>query len=290
MYQPTSWEYIQFLALANDGTNAFLGQEGNIMLDAWLNAQMPDGNVMAEPVVMASVTWGAPTTGCEVEAPVLNSAVAGDKEVTVNWSEVPDASVTGYVLYYDQSGKAQEIATVACASASCSYTDTGLTNGQQYCYKVTAESAVCESLFSDIACATPQPPGQQSLAGVGEMVSGWYRMGKGRNATLEWRLTDQFFQGDDIVIRARVTDQQGTPLSNAKIDFAIRGPENVDLVSGNSDADGYAEATWSTAKANKRGVGGTAVGAYTATVSGLSISNHSWDGVGTQITFDINPR
>jgi hypothetical protein len=29
LYQPTSWEYIQFLYLANNGSNAFLAQEGS---------------------------------------------------------------------------------------------------------------------------------------------------------------------------------------------------------------------------------------------------------------------
>lgn len=51
LYQPTSWEYVQFLYLANDGTNAFLANEGINLLDAWL------ATGMAEPCVMASTTW-----------------------------------------------------------------------------------------------------------------------------------------------------------------------------------------------------------------------------------------
>jgi len=51
MYQPTSWEYIQFLALANTGSNTFLADEGGNILDAWLNTGM------AAPYVMASTTW-----------------------------------------------------------------------------------------------------------------------------------------------------------------------------------------------------------------------------------------
>jgi hypothetical protein len=39
-YQQTSWEYIQFLWLANDEQGAFLGQEGVNLLDAWLNTGM----------------------------------------------------------------------------------------------------------------------------------------------------------------------------------------------------------------------------------------------------------
>ncbi|MGI9342547.1 MAG: multiheme c-type cytochrome [Gammaproteobacteria bacterium] len=54
MYQPTSWEYIQFLDHANDGSVAFLADEGTNMLDAWLNTGM------ATPHAMASAQWVAP--------------------------------------------------------------------------------------------------------------------------------------------------------------------------------------------------------------------------------------
>jgi hypothetical protein len=56
LYQPTSWEYIQFLYLANDGQNDFLQNEGLFLLQAWMNTGM------AAPYTMASTTWGnAPT-------------------------------------------------------------------------------------------------------------------------------------------------------------------------------------------------------------------------------------
>jgi hypothetical protein len=54
LYQPTSWEYVQFLHEANDGSNAFLANEGVNLLNAWLNTGM------AEPYVMATTTWGTP--------------------------------------------------------------------------------------------------------------------------------------------------------------------------------------------------------------------------------------
>jgi cytochrome c553 len=57
LYQPTSWEYIQFLQLANEGTNAFLGEEGDKMLKAWLNTGM------AAPHTMASTTITVPEPG-----------------------------------------------------------------------------------------------------------------------------------------------------------------------------------------------------------------------------------
>ena len=55
-YQGTSWEYVLFLWQANNGGNAFLGQEGVNMLDAWVNTGM------VEPFAMANATWGTPPT------------------------------------------------------------------------------------------------------------------------------------------------------------------------------------------------------------------------------------
>lgn len=52
LYQPTSWEYVQFLYLANDRSNDFLRETGKNNLDAWLNTGM------AKPQVIASTSWG----------------------------------------------------------------------------------------------------------------------------------------------------------------------------------------------------------------------------------------
>ncbi len=57
MYQPTSWEYIQFLYLANKRTNTFLAEEGVNLLDAWLNTGM------ADPYPMVTTTWTATAGG-----------------------------------------------------------------------------------------------------------------------------------------------------------------------------------------------------------------------------------
>jgi hypothetical protein len=54
LYQPTSWEYIQFLVLANDGSVAFLADEGTNLLEAWLHTGM------AAPYTMASTTITVP--------------------------------------------------------------------------------------------------------------------------------------------------------------------------------------------------------------------------------------
>jgi hypothetical protein len=56
LYQPTSFEYQQFLVLANNGQNPFLAEEGINMFNAWLNTGM------AEPYVMATGEWGQAQT------------------------------------------------------------------------------------------------------------------------------------------------------------------------------------------------------------------------------------
>lgn len=69
-YQGTSWEYIQFLANANSGQNAFLGDEGINMLDAWLNAD--PAAAMVPPFVMATATWGTACNPTGIPEDVCN--------------------------------------------------------------------------------------------------------------------------------------------------------------------------------------------------------------------------
>jgi hypothetical protein len=113
MYQPTSWEYIQFLYLANEGVN---------LLNAWLNTGM------AEPYVMAATTWGsAPPPPCVVPgAPQTLTATAGKKSITLYWKASSPAPNGGYRIYYNQSGKLQFRAGVG--PTILTYKDSGLTS------------------------------------------------------------------------------------------------------------------------------------------------------------------
>jgi hypothetical protein len=61
----------------------------------------------------------------------------------------------------------------------------------------------------------------------------------------------------------------------------------VNLTSGPSDANGVAEATWQTQKPNKKGQGGTTLGAYTTTTTNVTASGYHWDSVTTPTSFTI---
>jgi hypothetical protein len=288
MYQPTSWEYIQFLSLADNGSNAFLVDESTNLLDAWLNTGM------AEPYVMAAATWGETGGGCTITAPTLLSADPADKQVSLSWQALADEpDLAGYRLYFDQNGKSQPVADLPCtadAQEGCtSYAHTGLTNGQQYCYEVTAYSATCESGFSNILCATPTQPGQAVTLGVTDPLETgkWVTEGKGKNATTTFVVTAEFLIGDEVVIRSIVRDESGNPIPDATVSLTISGPESAELLSGPSGTDGIAESTWQTKAPNKKGNAGTAPGNYTVTVTAVTASGYTWDGVPASTTFTV---
>jgi hypothetical protein len=228
------------------------------------------------------------TGGCQAPVPQLLTAVAGNGEVRLTWTEIPgDPMIVGYKLYYDQAGKAQFVADINSTPLD-TYLDAGLTNGQEYCYKVTSYyDATCESGYSNIHCAIPNAQGQL-VAGVDTLITGRYETsGKGKKQITVFVDTASFNTGDEIVIRAHVIDQDtGLPLANATVDLEISGPETNSL-SAASDSDGIAEISWQTEEPNKRGQGGTTPGSYTATVVGVTAAGYSWDGIMRSTGFSL---
>jgi len=135
MYQPTSWEYIQFLYLANNKSNSFLAAEGDNLFNAWLNTGM------AEPTAIATAEWGTmpepPTPACQVPGIPQNlTATAGKKSITLKWDVGTPEPDGGYNIYYDQAGKLQFVGSVSAGTLT--YKDTGLTSRMTYTYVVTA--------------------------------------------------------------------------------------------------------------------------------------------------------
>jgi hypothetical protein len=254
---------------------------GNALWGLWVHNMNQDG---AKPFLMAQAVYGAPPEPCGAPAPTLLSTQAASGQVTLNWSDEHSANenVVGYNVYYDQSGKSQFLAD---AGLNTSHTDTGLVNGQQYCYKVTSKYA-CESEFSNVLCATPEAPGQGTVpVGVDSIATGYYS-GKGKTSTFDSQ--ESFAQGDEVVFRATVLDQNGAPIEGATVDFSITGPTTATVSTGTSDAEGIAEGSWKTATRK----GGTTtcdpgVSCYTATTTSVTATGYEWDGSPTNITFEI---
>jgi hypothetical protein len=300
-YQVTSREYIAFLRDEINGTAgkitlpqaAYIAQSDPFFakLKAWGDTvwQLWDHNKSvagAAPFLMTQAKIGG-TTACAAPVPSLTKATPDHGQVALTWSNVhgADASVTGYKVFYDQAGKAQLISTLGQVTT---YTDTGLTNGQQYCYKVAAVTAACDSGYSSVLCATPNNQGGAQV-GVGTVQAGKLETaGKGKNAVTTFVSVSTFAQGDRVVLRSYVGDAStGQPVTGASVELSLSGPASATVTSGASDASGVADATWNTQAPNKKGTGGTATGSYTATVTKVTGNGVTWDGVKTATTFTV---
>ena len=306
-YQTTSREYIEFLrdeingtgnltlssptpsgeneayVIQNDPFFSQLKAWGDTLWQLWTHNMNLDG---AAPFLMTSATVGVPPTGCTAPTPALLSATPGNTEVTLLWSdESADPSVAGYKVYYDQAGKAQLIADIT-DPALTSFTDTGLTNGVEYFYKVTSYyDGNCESIFSNIVNAIPTNAGQATDPAGAAAIETGIITGKGNSQTYTTQTI--FNPGDGVVIRVTLIDGiTGLPVADAVVDLLITGPESLTLVTGLSDATGVAEVTWQT-KAPRKNNAGTLPGNYTVEVKGITATGYHWDGISTSTTFTI---
>lgn len=119
--------------------------------------------------------------GAAPAAPTNLNATAGDTQATLTWS-VPAGAVTGYNLYRATSAGAEGGTPYKAGIGGTSFTDTGLTNGTTYYYKVAAVNAAGVSAQSAEASAKPVAAGGGGGTGgtvtaTGRLASGygpWY--------------------------------------------------------------------------------------------------------------------
>jgi hypothetical protein len=109
--------------------------------------------------------------------------------------------------------------------------------------------------------------------------------GGGKSKTTVFSPTSTFKRGESVVIRATVKNATGAFVANATVQLAVSGPASVSLTSAPSTSAGIAEAKWVTTAPNKRGIGGTPIGGYAATVTNVSAAGHEWDGTTTSVNF-----
>jgi PKD repeat protein len=89
-------------------------------------------------------------------APQGLAAEAGDSQVTLTWqvpSQSGSSAITGYRIYRGTSPGNETL--VATIGNLLTYTDAGLTNGQNYYYEVSALNSAGESEMTEEAAATP---------------------------------------------------------------------------------------------------------------------------------------
>jgi hypothetical protein len=157
----------------------------------WPNGQLPVLSLLnkAEDLItlfaMGNGAWlgvfGATNSGVVAppNPPVGVSATAASGQVALAWSAASPggAPLTGYaILRSTTSGAEAQIATAAATAST--YTDTTVTNGTTYYYKIAAVTAVGQAASSEVTAA-PQAPvgyadstsGNRSLTILGSVTS-----------------------------------------------------------------------------------------------------------------------
>ncbi len=142
-------------------------------------------------------------------APLNLSAFPGDQQIALTWDPPSfngSLPITNYRIYRGTAPGGEvffaEIGNVL------THLDTGLTNGQMYCYRVSAVNGVGEGPLSNEACATPSttpedPLGLNAVAGDQEVTLNWtapsfdggstitnYRIYRGNSSGTEVFLTE----------------------------------------------------------------------------------------------------
>jgi fibronectin type 3 domain-containing protein len=114
------------------------------------------------------------------DVPTGLTTTAGDAQVTINWRPVSASDATGYHVYQRVAPNGAWARVNAAILEGTTYTATGLANGTQYDFAVTAvDDDNNESPKSDIASATPAdvppdaPTGLTATPGDGEVRLEW---------------------------------------------------------------------------------------------------------------------
>jgi fibronectin type 3 domain-containing protein len=114
------------------------------------------------------VTATPPSPAVAPSVPQNLFAEAGDARVTLTWtapSSDGGSSITNYKVYRGTSAGGEVLLTTL--GNVTTYTDTGLTNGQKYYYKVSAVNNVGEGALSSEVSAMPTAPSDNTMLYIG---------------------------------------------------------------------------------------------------------------------------
>jgi fibronectin type 3 domain-containing protein len=211
-------------------------------------------------VVSAISVRDTTSGGSSPAAPTGLTATAGNTQVGLSWTA--SSGATSYNVYRGTSAGGESTTAIATGITSTSYTNTGLTNGTAYYYKVAAVSSYGTSGYSNEANATPvaaiptAPTGLSATGGNTQISLGWtassgatsYNVYRGTSAGGE--------SGTAIATGITTTTYTNTGLTNGMAYYYKVAAVNSSGTSGYSNeasatptAGTSSQITWGTAQA-----------------------------------------
>ncbi|MGO8672006.1 MAG: choice-of-anchor tandem repeat GloVer-containing protein, partial [Capsulimonadaceae bacterium] len=144
------------------------------------------------------------------------AAVAGNAQITLSWN--PAAFAISYNVFRGTTSGGESGTAIATDVTSTGYTDTGLTNGVQYFYKVAAVDGAGTSAPSSEASATPEPlpaaPTGLTATGGNALVGLSWNASLGATSYNVYRATASGAEGSTTVGTTTGTAFTSTGLTN----------------------------------------------------------------------------
>jgi hypothetical protein len=165
-YQGTSWEYVQFLYLANKlPSGSFLADEGKYFLDAWINTGM------VPPFAMATATWGqAACTPTEIDTELTcNDTLDNDCDGFIDGEDtdcqcIPAQEICDDGIDNDCDGFTDGSDTDCQAGDCTAYLDKGTCNNDPNCeWTGSPKNGSC----GDAPVCQPTAPDESGLCNDG---------------------------------------------------------------------------------------------------------------------------
>ena len=172
-------------------------------------------------------------------APRNLQAAPGDQQVTLTWiapSFGGGSPVANYRIYRGTTSGGEIFH--AQIGNMLIYLDTGLTNGQIYCYRVSAVNGVGEGPMSNEACATPP-----TVPGAPVILQADLSGNRLENVTVKWNLSSDDGAGQNSVVGYAIhrnTTYDATGSGYGLIAIVPNGTSDfVDSLAGEGDANNH---------------------------------------------------
>src|SRR3989337_2855718 len=235
----------------------------------------------------------ATPTGTAPSAPTGVTVTAGNKQVSISWTAVSDA--TSYNIYWSTTSGVTKTTGTKVTSNTNSYIHPSLTNGTTYYYVVTALNSDGESSESSEVSASPisAPTGVTATAGNKQVSISWTAVSDATSYNIYWSTTSEVTKTTGTKVTSNTNSYIHPSLTNGTTYYYVVTALNSDGESSESSevsASPISAPTGVTATAGNKKVSiswtavsdATSYNIYWSTTSGVTKTT------GTKVTSNTN--